>query len=50
MTYHCIQLWDLQTFKCKQTLSGHEGIVHALAVIGNRLFSGSSDKQIRVTN
>eukprot|EP01114_Cavostelium_apophysatum_P006392 TRINITY_DN1767_c0_g2_i1.p1 TRINITY_DN1767_c0_g2~~TRINITY_DN1767_c0_g2_i1.p1 ORF type:complete len:704 (+),score=172.37 TRINITY_DN1767_c0_g2_i1:218-2113(+) len=43
-----IKIWDVANFKCKQTLTGHEGIVHAVVVWGNKLCSGSSDKTIRI--
>lgn len=44
-----VQIWDPPNMKGKITLNGHEGIVHAVVVSGNRLFSGSSDKSLRVT-
>ena len=43
-----IKIWDVANFKCKQTLIGHEGIVHTAVVNGKKLCSGSSDKSIRV--
>lgn len=40
---------DLQhIYKCKGTFVGHSGPVWALCVIGNLLFSGSSDNTIKV--
>jgi WD40 repeat protein len=44
-----IKIWDVPNFKCKQTLTGHEGIVHSVVVHGKKLCSGSSDKSIRVS-
>jgi len=43
-----IRIWDPTTFKARHTLTGHDGIVHAVVVVGRRLISGSSDKTIRV--
>ena len=37
-----------QIFKCKGTFVGHTGPVWCLCVHGDYLFSGSSDKQIKV--
>ncbi len=34
--------------KLRQTLTGHEGIVHAIVVVGKRIITGSSDKIINV--
>ncbi|ELR14807.1 Rfwd1prov protein [Acanthamoeba castellanii str. Neff] len=45
-----IRIWDLATFKTRNTLVGHGGIVHAVVVVGRKLISGSSDKTIRVWN
>jgi len=45
-----VKVWDLQTFDCKGTLSGHVGNVKALCVVANRLFTGSSDCSIKVWN
>ena len=39
-----------QIFKCKGTFVGHTGPVWCLCVHGDYLFSGSSDKQIKVRN
>jgi WD40 repeat protein len=43
------QVWDLHRLECKSTLSGHIGNVKALCVVGNRLYSGSSDRSIKVS-
>ncbi|KAL5484120.1 hypothetical protein EMCRGX_G020568 [Ephydatia muelleri] len=49
-----IQVWDLHSLKQVLTLTGHTGIVYALAILKapgqTRLFSGSYDKSIRVWN
>eukprot|EP01118_Nematostelium_gracile_P011480 TRINITY_DN4078_c0_g1_i1.p1 TRINITY_DN4078_c0_g1~~TRINITY_DN4078_c0_g1_i1.p1 ORF type:complete len:366 (-),score=77.42 TRINITY_DN4078_c0_g1_i1:71-1168(-) len=45
-----IKLWDLQSFECKMSINAHEGNVKALCVMGDRLFSGSSDRSIKVWN
>jgi WD40 repeat protein len=45
-----VKVWDCNRQVCVQTLNGHEGIVHALAVIGDRLYSASSDCTIKVWN
>eukprot|EP01098_Paradermamoeba_levis_P001002 TRINITY_DN11126_c0_g1_i1.p1 TRINITY_DN11126_c0_g1~~TRINITY_DN11126_c0_g1_i1.p1 ORF type:complete len:392 (-),score=83.09 TRINITY_DN11126_c0_g1_i1:103-1131(-) len=45
-----IKTWDITTGKLKQTYTGHEGIVHCIAVHGKTLISGSSDKTIKVWN
>ena len=48
-----IQVWDVQTLQEMETLTGHVGIVYALAVLKTsgqtRLFSASYDKTIRVS-
>lgn len=43
-----IKIWDVGNLKTKQTLTGHEGIVHAVVVYGNKLCSGSSDRSLRI--
>ena len=44
------QVWDTATnFSCKRTLHEHRGIVHALVVAGHKLYSGSSDCDIKVS-
>jgi F-box/WD-40 domain protein 7 len=43
-----INVWDLRTLDCIRTLPGHTGAVYALAIVGNKLFSGSYDATIRV--
>ena len=37
-----------QMFKCRGTFVGHQGPVWCLCVFGDYLFSGSSDKSIKV--
>jgi WD40 repeat protein len=44
-----VKVWDLESFALKTTLPGHTGNVKALCVMGNRLFSGSSDLSIKVS-
>ena len=43
-----VKVWELATSECKQTLRGHEGIVHAVALHNRHVISGSSDKLIKV--
>lgn len=44
-------MWDTSAnYKCVKTLGGHSGIVLALTVHGNRLYSGSQDTKIMVWN
>jgi WD40 repeat protein len=43
-----INVWDLRTLDCIRALPGHTGAVYALAIVGNKLFSGSYDATIRV--
>jgi WD40 repeat protein len=45
-----INVWDLRTLECIRTLPGHTGAVYTLAIMGNKLFSGSYDATIRVRN
>jgi WD40 repeat protein len=46
-----IKIWELNTGKVKQTLSGHESGVYCLAVLkDNFLASGSADNTIRIWN
>nr|QJS39801.1 TNF receptor associated factor 7b [Petromyzon marinus] len=43
------QVWDTCTnYKCQKTLEGHDGIVLALCIQGNKLYSGSADCTIIV--
>lgn len=42
------QVWDLATLTLVRTLTGHTDAVRALAVAGDRLFSGSYDSTVRV--
>uniref|UniRef100_A0A8C9L8A9 TNF receptor associated factor 7 n=1 Tax=Pavo cristatus TaxID=9049 RepID=A0A8C9L8A9_PAVCR len=42
-------VWDTcTTYKCQKTLEGHDGIVLALCIQGNKLYSGSADCTIIV--
>lgn len=44
-------MWDISSnYRCVKTLDGHTGIVLALTVYGNRLYSGSQDNKIIVWN
>ena len=46
-----IQVWDTScNYKCVKTLGGHSGIVLALTVHSNKLYSGSQDTKILVWN
>jgi E3 ubiquitin-protein ligase TRAF7 len=45
-----IKIWDIATYKVQHTLVGHDGIVHAVVIVGRKLISGSSDKTIKVWN
>ena len=42
------QVWRMDTWEQTGTLSGHRGLVLALACYGDRLISGSDDRCIRV--
>ena len=42
-----LRVWRLQNGECEQVLQGHTGVVHALAVLGSRLVSGSWDQSIK---
>jgi len=46
---HTIKVWDLESFKCIKTLTGHKGYIHSL-VTGKKyhLLSGSGDKTIKI--
>ncbi len=45
-----LQVWDTSvSMKCLKTLEGHSGIVLALCVSGNKLYSGSQDCNIIVS-
>ena len=45
-----VQVWDTSTtYKCIKTLEGHDGIVLALCVFGDKLFSGAQDHSIMVS-
>lgn len=43
-----LQVWDLNTLKCKHTLRGHEGIVHC--VVGYNKDSSVCDLLVRVVS
>uniref|UniRef100_A0A8C9F231 TNF receptor associated factor 7 n=1 Tax=Pavo cristatus TaxID=9049 RepID=A0A8C9F231_PAVCR len=44
-----LNVWDTcTTYKCQKTLEGHDGIVLALCIQGNKLYSGSADCTIIV--
>ncbi|CAI8007245.1 E3 ubiquitin-protein ligase TRAF7 [Geodia barretti] len=44
-----IKVWDTTSFKCMNTLTGHDGIVLALCALGEKyLFSGSVDHNIKM--
>ena len=44
------QVWDTSTtYKCIKTLEGHDGIVLALCVFGDKLFSGAQDHSVIVS-
>ena len=49
----CFQVWDIRTREPIAKLSGHAGIVYALAVLSTpdqiRVFSASYDKSLRVS-
>lgn len=46
---HLIKIWDIQDLmKLRHTLRGHQGIVHSMISLGNRVYSASDDKTIRV--
>ena len=46
----CRQVWDTSTtYKCIKTLEGHDGIVLALCVFGDKLFSGAQDHSVIVS-
>ncbi len=41
-------MWDTETLECIATLSGHTGPVRTLVRCGDKIFSGSYDKTVRV--
>ena len=45
-----LRVWDVPGRKQTRTLAGHTGTVNALALHGNALFSGSSDRSARLWN
>jgi WD40 repeat protein len=45
---HTIKVWDLNSFKCIETLTGHHGIVNCLLAHKHLIFSGSNDCTIMV--
>jgi phospholipase A-2-activating protein len=42
------KIWDLETGKVKQTLTGHTHAVSVLAIKGGTVITGSQDKMIRI--
>lgn len=45
---HTIQLWDMVKMLPIQVFSRHEGSVNCVALRGDKLFTGSDDKEIKV--
>ena len=43
-----VRVWDLKGTPSATVLEGHSKAVRSIAVSGTRIFSGSSDKTIRV--
>ena len=43
-----MEVWNVKTSKCENTLLGHRGSVLALATFDKCLYSGSRDKSIKV--
>ena len=41
-------MWDADTHEHLATLAGHTSVVHCLTLYGNKLFSSSQDRTIRV--
>eukprot|EP00435_Cladocopium_sp_Y103_P067034 s96_g29.t1 len=42
-----VKVWDGE-LQCQDVLQGHKGAVTALETVGNRLFSASTDRAVRV--
>lgn len=42
------QVWDAENLTCLATLAGHQGPVRTLVRCGNKVFSGSYDKTVRL--
>jgi WD40 repeat protein len=45
-----IKVWDLETFHCVRTLTGHEHDILALTLDKYRLYSSSADFVLKVIN
>jgi E3 ubiquitin-protein ligase TRAF7 len=43
-----ITFWSTGTWACERTLEGHDGVVAALMMHGDKLLSGSEDHTIKV--
>lgn len=43
-----IKVWNLENFKCLQTLVRHSSSVDALVAAGGCIFSGGSDHSVKV--
>ena len=43
-----LRIWDMASGQCLQTLEGHTGCIHALAINGNKCVSGSRDHTLRI--
>ena len=43
-----VQVWEVDTKKCRFTLRGHQDIVHGVGINGAHIVSGSSDRMIKV--
>ena len=44
-----LRVWSLEFLICSQVLYRHEGYVTSLTSIQNRVFSGATDQQIKVS-
>ncbi|KAN0019044.1 hypothetical protein ACTFIU_002246 [Dictyostelium citrinum] len=45
-----VKVWDMRSYECVKTLSGHTRAIKSVCAMGNLLFSGSNDQQIYVWN
>ena len=43
-----IKVWDIDSNKCKTTLSGHDDGVYTLIIVDGKIISGSRDKTVKI--
>lgn len=45
----CINVWSLDKLELQRTLKGHQGYISCMCILGDKLFTGSWDRETRVS-